>query len=131
MAKHKKVYKDGVIPFKNMQEAEQLRKETEERLRQNPMLMNAFICPNNEIFITAIDWGNKYFNIMKYFITVMGFIDIEFHVYIDNDIDNRVLPFIKNKISPLWKVYIHTNMHEGQKDMGVRKELIDEYVEVL
>ena len=60
MAKHDKVYKDGVIPFKNMQEAEQLRKETEDRLRQNPMLMNAFVCPNNEIFITAIDWGKRF-----------------------------------------------------------------------
>ena len=60
MAKHDKVYKDGVIPFKNMQEAEQLRKETEDRLRQNPMLMNAFVCPNDEIFITAIDWGTRF-----------------------------------------------------------------------
>ena len=81
--------------------------------------------------IYAAICGNKYFNIMKYFITVMGFIDIEFHVYIDNDIDDRVLPLLRNKISPLWKVYIHSNMHEGQKDMGVRKELINEYVEAL
>lgn len=60
LAKRNKVYKDGVIPFKSMQEAEQLRQETEMRLRQNPMLMNAFVCPNNEIFITAIDWGVRF-----------------------------------------------------------------------
>lgn len=60
MAKYNKVHKDGVIPFKSMQKAEQLRQETEMRLMQNPMLMNAFICPNNEIFITAIDWGKRF-----------------------------------------------------------------------
>lgn len=60
MAKHNKVYKDGIIPFKRMQEAEQLRKETVERLRNNPKLMNAWVCPNDEIFITAIDWGTRF-----------------------------------------------------------------------
>lgn len=60
LAKRNKVYKDGVIPFKRMQEAEQLRKETVERLIQNPKLMNAWICPNDEIFITAIDWGTRF-----------------------------------------------------------------------
>lgn len=60
MAKRNKVYKDGVIPFKRMQEAEQLRKETVERLSNNPKLMNAWVCPNDEIFITAIDWGTRF-----------------------------------------------------------------------
>ena len=54
------------------------------------------LCNRNTVNnIYAAIGSNSYLDTMKYFLEEYGLIDIEFHLYIDNDIDNNVLPRIK------------------------------------
>lgn len=85
---------------------------------------------HNKVYVSI--GGNKYDNCMKYFISNMGIIDCVFHVYIDNDIKQYVLDRLKTIIKPLgYKIYIHTNIYEGEKDYGVIKSHIRDYVREL
>ena len=82
---------------------------------------------NNNIF--AAIGGNTYLSLIKYFITTQSLIDVTFHIYIDNDIEDYVLKGVKAKMTPLGiPVYVHVNMYEGEKDFGVSKDKISEYV---
>ena len=81
----------------------------------------------NNVYIAI--GGNSYLSVIKYFLIDLGLIDITFHIYIDNDIDNRVLKKVKEKLFPLGiEVYVHMNTKEGQKDFGVPKDEIKEYI---
>lgn len=84
-----------------------------------------------EGIIYASIGGNSYLKIIKYFLEVMGLVDIEFHIYIDTDIDGYVLPQLKKEVGEIWNVYIHSNLYEGKKDFGVPKNKIMEHVEKL
>ena len=82
---------------------------------------------NNNIF--AAIGGNTYISLIKYFITTQSLINVTFHIYIDNDIDDFVLKGIQKKLTPLGiPSYVHVNMYEGEKDFGVSKDKINEYV---
>lgn len=82
---------------------------------------------NNNIYASI--GGNTYEKLIEYFICDLGLIDIEFHIYIDNDISNYIIPNIKSKLVPLdIDCYIHMNMKEGEKDFGVNKNRIKEYI---
>ena len=73
--------------------------------------------------------GNSYLNTMEYFLSDLGIISPSFHIYVDNDIKPHVLPEIERKIKPLgFDVWIHINSYPGEKDFGVPKSKIQEYV---
>lgn len=79
--------------------------------------------------IYACIGGNSYENIIQYFLCTMGIIDPIIHIYIDNDIKPFVLPQIKKIISPLnIDIYIHMNIYPKEKDFGVPKNRINEYI---
>jgi hypothetical protein len=75
--------------------------------------------------------GNAYVNIIKnYFLCNLGIIDADFHIYIDNNIESEILDNIRYYIGSLglYKIFIHMNTYRGEKDFGVSKEKINEYV---
>lgn len=80
----------------------------------------------NNIYISI--GGNAYLNAIRYFCTTIGIVDATYHLYIDNDIPNHILPEIKEMITPLHDVYIHINAAPGEKDFGVHPSRINEYV---
>lgn len=64
--------------------------------------------------------GKAYLNIIKLFIQDLGIINCEFHIYIDNDIDDYTIYNITDIILPLGiPLYLHRNMCIGEKDFGV------------
>lgn len=72
--------------------------------------------------------GNSYLKIIKYFLCEMGLVNPIFHIYIDNDIKNFVLPQLQKIIHPLnIEIYIHINSYPQEKDFGVPKEKIKDY----
>lgn len=83
---------------------------------------------NRENNIYVAIGGNAYLKTIQYFLEVIGLIDLEIHIYIDNDIDKRILNKIKKILTPLQiHVFIHINMMEGEKDFGVPIKKIKEY----
>lgn len=82
----------------------------------------------NNIFVSI--GSNSYIKTMQYFIENYGLIDVEFHLYIDNDIPKETLPDIREvfKNTLGYRIFVHMNMTQGEKDFGVPKEKIMEYV---
>lgn len=83
---------------------------------------------NNNIY--AAIGSNSYLTTMKYFLEEYGLINVEYHLYIDNDISNNVLPTIKNTFCNElgYTVFVHVNMKDGEKDFGVPIDRIQEHV---
>lgn len=74
--------------------------------------------------------GGHYINIVKHFISNMGLINLEVHIYMDNDVlDNRILIELKN-LMDIYQMpcYIHRNMYIGEKDFGVSPDRIQEQI---
>lgn len=73
--------------------------------------------------------SNSYFSAMRFFLEEYGLIDIEFHIYIDNDIPREALPQIRYEFKKVlgYRVFIHSNMVEGEKDFGVPPNRINDY----
>ena len=87
---------------------------------------------NNVQNIYSSIGGNSYLNAMKYYILECGIINPIFHLYIDNDIPNQFLKQIKRVMQPLnLQVYIHMNIHQGEKDFGVSPDRIEPYTYAL
>lgn len=81
----------------------------------------------NSIF--AAVGGKSYVSLVRFFIMEYGFINLEIHVYADNDVDNYEFEKIKNLVAPYGnKVFLHRNTYPGEKDYGVRKEHITDSV---
>ena len=76
--------------------------------------------------------GKSYLNILKLFIQDLGIINCEFHIYIDNDIDDWVLSNIYNfmRVFDL-NIFIHKNIFPGEKDFGVPLHRITEQIKLL
>lgn len=76
--------------------------------------------------------GKAYLNILKMFIQDMGLINVEFHIYIDNDIEDWTLRNIYNYMRAFdLNIYIHRNMYPGEKDFGIPLDRIVEQVTLL
>lgn len=83
---------------------------------------------NRENNICVAIGGNAYLKTIQYFLETIGLIDLEIHIYIDNDIDKNILNKIKKILTPLQiPVFIHINMAEDEKDFGVPINRIKEY----
>ena len=76
--------------------------------------------------------GKNYEDKLMMFITDYGFINVEYHIYIDNDIQNYIIDNLR-RISRTLKinVYIHQNRYNGEKDFGVKRSKIHDYVYIL
>lgn len=76
--------------------------------------------------------GKNYEDKLMMFITDYGFINVEYHIYIDNDIQNYIIDNLRH-ISRTLKinVYIHQNRYNGEKDFGVKRSKIHDYVYIL
>ena len=83
---------------------------------------------NHNIY-TAIG-GNSYLHMVQHFMWVYGLLNVEFHIYLDNDVNGN---YISNNIADFLEVYniplyIHTNESDGEKDFGVPSDRIKESI---
>lgn len=77
----------------------------------------------NSIYCAVL--GGGYESAIKYFINSMRIIDIEFHLYIDNDMNQYIINRILNILKPYqYNIYIHNNTYKNEKDFGVQKNKI-------
>lgn len=74
--------------------------------------------------------GSGYRNMIYFFLTTIGLMNIEFHIYPDNDINLNSILSILDNVCPVYDIplYIHTNRYPGEKDFGVRPEHIKEQI---
>lgn len=83
---------------------------------------------NNNIY-TAVG-GNGYINICKYFLITMGLINVEFHIYPDNDVPQYKINDIENLCRDLnIPMYVHRNLYPDEKDFGVPLIQIQEQIQ--
>ena len=77
----------------------------------------------NELY-TAV--GSKaYISAIKMYLEEYGFLDCEFHIYSDNDVESYTFDRIYDYCHPLRiPVYGHYNGYQGEKDFGVPKDRI-------
>lgn len=76
--------------------------------------------------------GKSYENIAQYFLMTLGMINTEFHIYSDNDVDDRYLRHQMWSILSIGiPVYIHRNVYPGQKDFGVSPDKIQDSIILL
>lgn len=73
--------------------------------------------------------GSSYRSIIMYFITNMKLINLEVHMYIDNDVRDNVIYDIK-KILSIYQIpfYLHRNIKSREKDFGVSIDKIQEQI---
>ena len=72
--------------------------------------------------------GKSYINVIKFFLQELGLINVEFHIYIDNDIKDKDIDYMIYILSGLnLDIYFHRNIYHGEKDYGVSKEKISDY----
>lgn len=69
--------------------------------------------------------GNSFYTLYKLFQTRYGFIDIEVHIYIDNDGHSKGITYLIKKLKEISiPLYIHNNDYKKEKDFGVPKARI-------
>ena len=72
--------------------------------------------------------GKSYLSPIKYFVLNYGLINTEYHICVDNDIDDKVIQNISNIIRPLcMRAYMHRNAMPGEKDFGVTRDRIKDW----
>jgi hypothetical protein len=82
--------------------------------------------------IYAAITGSGYKGLLRYFITTLKLMNLEIHIYADADIERWQIVDIAEFLSPYkYPFYLHRNVYPGEKDMGVKLELIKESVERL
>ena len=70
----------------------------------------------------------NYLKPIQYFLEIIGLIDVDIHIYLDNDIDKSVIKRIKKIISPLKiSIVLHLNIMNEEKDFGVPINRIKDY----
>lgn len=73
--------------------------------------------------------GSSYKSILLHFISNMRLINLEVHMYIDNDISNNVIYDIRNMLQIFqMPFYVHRNIYPNEKDFGVPIERIKEQI---
>lgn len=73
--------------------------------------------------------GSGYSQVIKFFIISLKLMYLDIHIYPDADIDDSILFNIKMDLIPYGvDITIHRNIMDGQKDFGVKQELIKEYI---
>ena len=75
--------------------------------------------------------GKSYYGAIKMLLERYGFMNAVFHLYADNDVPNSNSEILSsaNLLHSLgYRVFLHRNMMEGEKDMGVDRSRIKEIV---
>jgi hypothetical protein len=80
--------------------------------------------------IYAAVTGSGYKGLIRYFIITLRMMNLEIHLYADMDIEKYKILDLANFLSPFkYKFYLHRNIMQGQKDMGVSIDKIKESIE--
>lgn len=89
----------------------------------------------NSIYIDIS--GNSYYNLVKFITTTLGIINAEYHIYFDNDVDDKTINHTTYILKQLpisiyyhWNKYINkieNGIRQYEKDYGVPKEKIKDY----
>ncbi len=83
---------------------------------------------NNCIYSSIL--GNSYMNICKHFINNMKLINIEIHIYIDNDVNDYIIKELRDMLYVFQiPFYLHRNVYPGEKDFGVPISRIEERIQ--
>jgi len=82
--------------------------------------------PRYENAIYASVGGKGYVNALKFFLQEMAIIYAEIHIYLDNDVEDKVLYQIRKYVPNNIMIWFHRNIFGGEKDFGVPKERIIE-----
>lgn len=73
--------------------------------------------------------GSGFMNIIKHFLNVLKLINIEFHIYKDNDTQDYIIENMVDRLRPYFiPLYLHNNSYEGEKDFGVPIDRIRENI---
>ena len=76
--------------------------------------------------------GSSYMNIIQFFIATMKLINLDIHLYADNDVDNYKLYYIAEMLQPYQiPLTIHRNIYPGEKDFGVSMDKIIDQAYIL
>lgn len=77
--------------------------------------------------------GSKaYLNLIRYFLTEMGIVNMTLHIYIDRNIESEILNSIRRWLYPIGiETIIHINSYKNEKDFGVPKNKIRDYSYIL
>ena len=89
--------------------------------------------PNSNRDIFSSIGGSSYYDIIDYFITDMGLLNLEVHVYFDNDQNRDHITRNINRLLSIYGIplYTHLNGFEGEKDYGVPiDKIIDTYIKI-
>lgn len=82
----------------------------------------------NSIDIAAT--GKGYIGVIRFLLTTLKLVNIEIHIYKDSDMDWNALHYIKNQFAPFnIPMYVHCNIYNGEKDMGVPLSRINETIQ--
>ena len=74
--------------------------------------------------------GKSYSSVMSMFLRDIGLMNIEFHIYLDNDIKRYELDGVQRISKELdIDTYLHRNIYPGEKDFGVKLDHIKDSVE--
>ena len=69
--------------------------------------------------------GNSYLVGIRYFIEHLGMVNMNLNLYIDNDVDIRIIKYTKKYLAPFnVGLRIFRNAYPDEKDFGVPKERI-------
>ena len=84
---------------------------------------------NDDNIIYCAMGNNHYLECIQYFLEYLGIIDIDFHLFVDNDIEKRIIDKVIYKLTPLgFPLCIHNNTYLNEKDFGVpRIKINDNY----
>lgn len=84
----------------------------------------------NSIF-TAVG-GKTYLAVVKHFIMTYGFMNIDLHIYPDEDVSDYEMRKIKHELSVFnLRITIHRNRYPGEKDYGVTPDRIQDSVIII
>lgn len=82
----------------------------------------------NNIFASVN--GSGYMGLLKFSIVSLKLMNLVIHLYPDNDMNDDYI--IHNIVNPIRvfrnRIFIHRNTMDGEKDFGVKKEKIREYI---
>lgn len=74
--------------------------------------------------------GSGFLGVIKHFINEIKLVNMELHLYKDNDMSNYIIYDIAKILEPFMiPMYLHTNTYNGEKDFGVPIERIQEKIE--
>lgn len=105
------------------------------RIAEGPMdILSIYfnVEPNHDHTIYGAITGSSYYQMVQFFLIDIKLSYVEFHIYADNDKPDEFFINIANLLKTLdIPFYIHRNIFEGEKDYGVPKNKIKDFIYTL